>query len=284
MSQGNVLITGVSTGIGYFAAQKFVREGYQVYGSVRRQADADRLVEDFGVNFHPLIFDVTDEGAIHATADLLMSTIGGEGLQLLVNNSGLAITGPVQCLSTDEFRQQFEVNFFGLIAVTNAFLPLLGARDKCPHAPGKIINISSVASSSGMPFMTPYGSSKAAVDALSEGLRRELMIYGIDVIVFNPGPIKTPIWDKIVEPNALVRQTVYGKSLMIFHKLSLKQAEGAMPVERFVEKLFKAFRKKKYKTFEVIMRKKFLRYTMARMLVSDRSLDKILYKVLKMKP
>ncbi|RJE73932.1 SDR family NAD(P)-dependent oxidoreductase [Reichenbachiella sp. MSK19-1] len=282
--KGNVLITGVSTGIGYYATKKFISEGYRVFGSVRKMEDADQLVERFGAFFRPLLIDVTDQEAIDQAAKIVTSECGDQGLQLLVNNSGIAVTGPVQCLTADDFRRQFEVNFFGLVAVTNAFLPLLGAQDGGVMHPGKIINISSVASRSGMPFMTPYGSSKAAVDAYSEGLRRELMLFGIDVVVLNPGAIKTPIWDKVEEPSEKLQQSPYGKSLMRFYQLTEREASGAIPVEALSELLFKTFTQRKPKTFRLVVRNKFLKYTLPRMFMSDRGFDKLLYKVLKMKP
>ncbi|MCV9386909.1 SDR family NAD(P)-dependent oxidoreductase [Reichenbachiella ulvae] len=283
MSKGNVLITGVSTGIGFYATRRFIAEGYTVYGSVRKKEDAERLEAKFGEAYRPLIFDVTDEEMVQQAARVVESEIADEGLQLLVNNSGMAVTGPSQCLSTADFRKQFEVNFLGLVSVTNAFLPLLGAKENSSLPPGKIINISSVAAKSGMPYMTPYGSSKAAVDAYSEGLRRELMLFGIDVVVFNPGPIKTPIWDKVEEPEASMKESPYGPSLLRFLDLSKREAAKAIPVEEFCDQLFEVFQKKKAKTFYLVIRDKWTKFIIPRLLFSDRAMDRLMFKVLKMK-
>lgn len=280
MTNGNVLITGASTGIGAACASKFIQEGFSVYGSVRKPVDADRLSKEFGENFHPLLFDVTDEFAIKSTAKELSEKVKGEGLKLLINNAGIAITGPVELIDVDAFRQQFEVNYFGLITVTKAFLPLLGAVENCTFEPGKIINMSSVASKRAMPFMTPYSSSKAAVDSFTEGLRRELLIYGIDVVTINPGPIETPIWEKIDPKMDNVSATAYGKVMKHFLKLVDKESRESIRPDDFAKRVFKTFRAKKSKTTDVVVKKKFLKYTLLN-LVPDRVIDAFIKKMLK---
>jgi NAD(P)-dependent dehydrogenase (short-subunit alcohol dehydrogenase family) len=192
----HVLVTGASTGIGYAAAQAFLDKGYHVYGSVRKQEDADRLQKALGAQFSPLLFDVTDHAAIKTAAAKLESEIGKEGLACLVNNAGIATSGPLMLQPLDDFKWQFEVNLFGLLAVTQAFLPLLGAKKDPGHAPGRILMISSVGGKIAAPFLGAYTSSKHALEGLSASLRIELQLYGIDVIVIGPGAIKTPIWDK----------------------------------------------------------------------------------------
>ncbi|MGL1888765.1 MAG: SDR family NAD(P)-dependent oxidoreductase [Reichenbachiella sp.] len=281
--KGSIVVTGVSTGIGYHVVKKFIEEGYQVFGSVRKEEDANKLKADFGALYIPLIFDVTDEESIKEAASLVNKTLNGEGLALLVNNSGIAVTGPSQMLPVDEFRRQFEVNFFGLIAVTNAFLPLLGGEGNSRLNSGKIINLSSVASTSGMPFMTPYGSSKAAVDAYSDGLRRELMVYGIDVVVFNPGAIETPIWGKVQEPTRAEQESVYGRPLKKFYKMFKKESQNAIQVDLFAGLVFKAFTARKPKIFNKVIKNKFLKYTLIRSIFRGRGYDNLLNKVLKLK-
>ena len=104
--------------------------------------------------------------------------------------------GPVSLIKTEVFRKQFDISFFGLIDVTKAFQTMLGATKKS-QGQGKIINISSVSGRRANPFVAPYSASKFAVEAFSDSLRRELLIYGVDVILIEPGPIKTAIWDKV---------------------------------------------------------------------------------------
>ena len=191
-----ILITGASTGIGYGVARQFIRKGYTVFGSVRTQTDADRLQGELGANFVPLLFDVTDADAVTAAAQLLTNRLTGSGLGGLINNAGIAIGGPLQHQPMDVIQQQFDVNVLGLLRVTQAFLPLLGAREGHPVRPGRIQNISSVNGQIAIPFMGAYVGSKHAVEGLSHSLRRELALYGIQVIIVGPGAVKTPIWAK----------------------------------------------------------------------------------------
>jgi hypothetical protein len=192
----SVVITGASTGIGHACAKFLLDRGYRVFGSVRKQADADRLKSEFGANFIPLLFDVTDEPAVHAAAREVRAALNGETLSGLVNNAGIAVTGPVLGLSADEFRQQMDVNVIGPIIATQAFGPLLGADQSLKGPKGRIVMMSSVAGRNGNPLTAAYCASKHAVEGLSESLRREMMLFGIDVIIVAPGPVKTPIWSK----------------------------------------------------------------------------------------
>jgi NAD(P)-dependent dehydrogenase (short-subunit alcohol dehydrogenase family) len=192
----SVVITGASTGIGWATAKLLVGKGYRVFGSVRKQADAERLVGDFGGNFTPLLFDVTDEPAVLAAAREVRAALNGETLAGLVNNAGIAVPGPVLELSADEFRRQMDVNVIGPIISTQAFGPLLGTDPALKGPRGRIVMISSVAGKNGNPLTPAYAASKHAIEGLSESLRRELMLFGIDVIIVAPGPVRTPIWSK----------------------------------------------------------------------------------------
>jgi NAD(P)-dependent dehydrogenase (short-subunit alcohol dehydrogenase family) len=192
----SVVVTGSSSGIGWGAAKVLLEKGFRVFGSVRREADGERLKTEFGANFVPLLFDVTDAAAVNAAAEQVSGALAGETLAGLVNNAGIAVAGPLLYLKIDEFRQQLEVNVTGQVIVTQAFAPLLGADRSRKGGPGRIVMISSVGGKNANPFMGPYCASKFAVEGLSESLRRELMLFGIDVIVIAPGAVATPIWDK----------------------------------------------------------------------------------------
>jgi NAD(P)-dependent dehydrogenase (short-subunit alcohol dehydrogenase family) len=192
----SVVITGASTGIGWATAKLLIDKGYRVFGSVRKPADAERLVGEFGGNFVPLLFDVTDEAAVLAAAREVRTALNGETLAGLVNNAGIAVPGPVLELSADEFRRQMDVNVIGPIISTQAFGPLLGVDPSLKGPKGRIVMISSVAGKNGNPLTPAYAASKHAIEGLSESLRRELMLFGIDVIIVAPGPVKTPIWGK----------------------------------------------------------------------------------------
>src|SRR6201993_316039 len=192
----SVVITGASTGIGHACAKYLLDKGYRVFGSVRKQADADRLKSEFGANFTPLLFDVTDEPAVLAAAREVRAALNGETLAGLVNNAGIAVPGPVLELSGDEFRRQMDVNVIGPIISTQAFGPLLGSDPSLKGPKGRIVMISSAAGKNGNPPPPAYAASKHAIEGLSESLRRELMLFGIDVIIVAPGPVRTPIWSK----------------------------------------------------------------------------------------
>src|ERR1019366_6713491 len=135
----SVVITGASTGIGWATAKLLLDRGFRVFGSVRKPADADRLKAEFGANFIPLRFDVTDEAAVLAAARDVRAVLAGETLAGLVNNAGIAVAGPVLELSADEFRRQMEVNFIGPIIATQAFGPLLGSDPSLKGPRGKIV-------------------------------------------------------------------------------------------------------------------------------------------------
>ena len=177
----HVLITGVSTGIGRDAARYLIERGFHVCGSVRKLADADRVKASLGDQFTPLQFDVTDASAISVAVSEVEAVVGTDGLYALINNSGISGPAPLMHVPMDEARQMFEVNVLGLLAVTQAFLPLLGARKDCPHPPGRIVNISSISGGLAFPLLGIYAGSKHAVEALTDAMRRELDLFGIRV-------------------------------------------------------------------------------------------------------
>ncbi|MEM7297284.1 MAG: SDR family oxidoreductase [Bacteroidota bacterium] len=278
----NILITGVSTGIGYDLAKVFLASGNVVFGSVRKQEDADRLTNELGGNFKSLLFDVTDFAAVDKAAKQLEEEIGNEGLGGLINNAGVAIGGPFVDLDIEEFKHNFEVNVFGLIKVTQAFLPLLGAREDHSSVPGKIIQISSIAGRGGMPFMSPYTGSKYAVEGLSECLRKELQFYGIDVVLIEPGPIKTPIWNKgaseIIEER--FKDSAFFPALKKYQTNFIQRAlQNAWTSEKAARIIIKAFEKNQSKVRYLIVPQKFTNWTLPRIL-PNRTVDKFLGKSL----
>ena len=192
----SVVVTGVSTGIGWGIAKVMTAKGFRVFGSVRKQADADRLKAELGERFSPLIFDVTDEAAVARGAAEVGAALDGERLWGLVNNAGIAVAGPLLESTADEFRQQLEVNLVAPMMVIKAFAPLLGTDRARTGPPGRIVNISSVGGRFAAPFVGLYAASKHGLEGLSQSLRRELMLFGIDVIIVAPGSVATPIWDK----------------------------------------------------------------------------------------
>ena len=201
----SIVITGTSTGIGYACSKHFIEQGYKVFGSVRNNNDAERISNDLGTNFIPLIFDVTDETAVKESVKVVENHIGDQKLSGLINNAGLGVMGTIQSLTAEQFKYQFDVNVLGVFHCCQAYLDLLGADKNRKGDPGKIINISSISGEIGMPFMSAYNMSKFGLEGFSEGIRRELLMYGIDVVVIAPGPIKTPIWKKINQKDEVKR-------------------------------------------------------------------------------
>lgn len=233
----SIVVTGASTGIGWGCVKVLIARGFRVYGSVRKQADADRLSKEFGANFRPLIFDVTNEAAVKAAARQLETELAGETLAGLVNNAGIANPGPLLHLDIETFRQQMEVNVTGQLIVTQAFAPLLGAAPGAKtKTPGRICMMSSVGGKVASPFLGPYSASKFALEGLSESLRRELMIYGVDVIIIAPGAIATPIWDKADAIDvSRYANTPYKASLDLVKKYMVGLGKKGLPPERIGE-------------------------------------------------
>ena len=226
-----VVITGASTGIGRATVEDLLAHGYHVFGSVRQEAAAAALQAQLGQNFTPLLFDVTDEAAVKAAADTVADLLNGQGLYALINNAGIGIGGPLMHQPLAEVRQVLEVNVLGTLAVTQAFLPLLGARTPRTPNPGRIINISSVGGKITFPFLGAYAASKHALEALSDALRRELMLYGIEVSVIEPGAVRTEIWDKAEQEDiSHYEHTDYAGILARFQEGFIAQGRaGASP-------------------------------------------------------
>jgi len=237
----SVVVTGVSTGIGWGILKVLIQKGFRVFGSVRKTEDAERLSREFGENFIPLIFDVTDEPAVQAAAKQVREQLHGETLFGLVNNAGIAIAAPLIHVPTADFRHQLEVNLVSVLIVTKAFVPLLGSDRSQRGDPGRIVNISSVGGKRGGPFLGPYVASKHGLEGFSESLRRELMLYGIDVIIIGPGAVATPIWDKADQADiSLYENTEYfeaGKRLL---KYMVKDGKKGYPPEKVGEVTWQA--------------------------------------------
>ena len=276
-----VLVTGVSTGIGYAAAERLLLSGYGVFGSVRKEEDANKLKNNFRDSFIPLIFDVRDEDAINKSVEIVKQNLDDDDyLAAIVNNSGIALGGPIQYLPTDVFRKQFEVNLFGVVNVTRAYLRLLGAYKGAEYK-GKIVMISSVSGKRSYPFISPYTASKHALEALSDSLRREMMLYDIDVVIVEPGPIKTPIWDKTpaVENNPFLGTDYEGALRKFYTQMVTKGKKEGLDVDRVGYLIEKIITLKKPRTRYVITGRKWMDFILPGIL-PDRLLDKLFAKFL----
>ena len=183
MPSGTVLVTGASTGIGEATALHLKELGFDSVAAVRKDQDAERLGSQ---GLRTVKLDVTDSDSIAAAR----AELGDAPLAGLVNNAGIAVAAPLEFLPLDQLRRQLEVNVIGQVAVTQQFLPALRA------ARGRIVNVSSIGGRVALPLISPYAASKFALEAISDSLRRELLPHGVDVIVIEPGGVKTPIWGK----------------------------------------------------------------------------------------
>jgi len=276
----SVVITGVSTGIGFATAQDLISRGYHVFGSVRKETDGERVQKELGASFTPLLFDVTDHAALPAAVAVVEAAVGKNGLSALINNAGVAPSGPLMHTSIDEVRKAFEINVFGLLAVTQAFLPLLGARKNAGHPPGRIVNLSSISGGVAFPLVAVYAMTKHALEALSDGLRRELSIYGISVSAIEPGSIKTPIWDKVNVPETDGRyaHTDYAEAMDYMPTMVANEMKHAKPMHVVTDAIAHAVEAPKPKA-----RYPLLALWYARKVIPDRLMDKIALKVTRLR-
>jgi NAD(P)-dependent dehydrogenase (short-subunit alcohol dehydrogenase family) len=185
-----IFITGTNSGIGLATARRFDILGWRVIAGVLPSDDTSELRANLSDNAYIIDIDITQAGDISKARQTIGKIIGDDGLHGLVNNAGIAVTGPIEALPMEAIRQQFEVNFFGHVAMTQALLPAIR------QAKGRIVNITSILGRVTVPFSAPYCASKYAMEAYSDSLRMELMPDGIEVIIIEPTIIGTNIWTK----------------------------------------------------------------------------------------
>ena len=218
-----VLVTGASTGIGEATARRLKGAGWDVYAAARKDADLERLG---GEGFTPVKLDVTDSDSIAAAKKQLDE----RGLHGLVNNAGVAVSGPMEFLPLDELRHQLEVNLVGQVAVIQAFMPNIR------EAKGRIVNVSSIGGKMALPLVGPYAASKFGLEAVSDSLRRELRPWGIHVALIEPGAVVTPIWDRGRETADRLEAEMGEQARARYGKLADKiRAETAKIPERGVQ-------------------------------------------------
>lgn len=278
----SVVITGASTGIGAACALHLDKLGLRVFAGVRRQTDAEALKSKASSRLVAIALDVADSLSVSTAASAVGGVVGDAGLDGLLNNAGVVVTGPVEFLPLPELRRQLEINVVGQVAVTQAFLPLIRA------ARGRIVNMGSIAGRLATPFSSAYGASKFALEALTDALRLELAPWGISVSIIEPGAVATPIWEKGMKngaamlaaapPEALV---LYAEALEAFKRTSehaAKNAADPMDVARAVEHALTAA---KPKTRYVVGRRARIGAAMA-LLVPDRMRDTMVAKAMRL--
>lgn len=281
-TQGAVVITGASTGIGEACALYFDKLGFQVFAGVRKDADSKALKQKASNRLIPILIDVTDTASIVSAASTVAATVGEVGLTGLVNNAGITISGPLEFTPLSELRKQFEVNVIGQIAVTQAFLPLL--RKGC----GRIVNMGSISGRIALPFLGPYAASKFALEALTDALRVELRPWNISVSIIEPGNIVTPIWEKsrvaadeMMESLPQEAHKLYGPVMSALRKVMVKMSKAGVSADVVVEVVAHALTAKKPKTRYVVGRRK-VRFRVALFgLMPDRMRDWLMVRRLR---
>ena len=278
MNKKSILITGVSSGIGHGTLSYFVKKGFHVYGSVRNSKDANKLKKIFRENFTPLIFDVTKEAQVKKAASIVKKDLKNSNLLALVNNAGVAISGPILLQKVKDFEKQININLNGAFRVLKFFAPLCGAEKNNNSKKGVIFNISSISGKIGMPGVGAYTASKLGLEGLSHSLRRELIRYGVDVVIIGPGPIKSEIFDKIDKKFLeTLKKSDYAKVAKNIPK-SMKNAKKiAFPPEEVGKLIFNALHDPNRKTRYTITPNKLMYWTLP-MLITDRMLDKMVTK------
>lgn len=268
-----LLISGASTGIGAAAARELARRGYHVLAGVRRESDGDALRT---TNLEPVILDVTNPEHIDAVATRIADDPARRPLRAVINNAGIAINAPVEILPLQEWRRQFEVNFFGHIAVTQAVLPALHASG------GRVVNVSSVGGKIAMATYGAYAGAKFAMEAMSDSLRRELAPHGVQVVIVEPGSVKTEITGHGIEraTDAIRAMTPgnrarYGGLMQAIINQSAAFTESGLPAEKAALVIAEATTTHRPRTRYTIGRDAALLTRLSRIL-PDRTLDRVL--------
>ncbi|MBN6033878.1 SDR family oxidoreductase [Amycolatopsis sp. 195334CR] len=264
VSHETVVVTGASTGIGAASARELARRGFHVLAGVRREQDADALR---GPGIEPVILDITQPEHIAELAGRVSS------LRALVNNAAVQTNAPVEALPLSEWRRQFEVNLFGHIAVTQALLPALLRRS------GRVVNISSVGGRVAMATYGPYASTKFALEAVSDSLRRELAPLGVRVVVVEPGAVRTEMPDRVIAATKQQAATMspehrerYGKLIQAANAHAAAHIPGGRSAADAAKVIAKAVTAGKPRTRYTVGRDAALGTRLARV-VPDRLLD-----------
>jgi NAD(P)-dependent dehydrogenase (short-subunit alcohol dehydrogenase family) len=222
--------------------------------------------------------DVTDDEAVKAAAALVGERLGRDTLFGLVNNAGIAGGGPLLHQPIEEFRQTLETNLLGPFRVTQAFAPLLGADRARVGKPGRIVQISSVGGKLAFPFLGSYVASKFALEGMSESLRRELLLYGIDVIIVGPGSVKTPMFDKAQQIDlSPYMATDYGPILKGFVEYMINESKKGLPASRIGDAVYKALTVRKPRVRYAVVPQRLKNWTLPRAL-PKRMLDRMIGK------
>jgi NAD(P)-dependent dehydrogenase (short-subunit alcohol dehydrogenase family) len=272
------VITGASTGIGAATARELARRGFHVLAGVRRDRDADAIR---GPGIEPLIIDITNPDHVRALASRVHGDPQGRAVRALVNNAGIGVNVPVEAFAIDEWRRLFEVNFFGHIAVTQALLPAL-IRSK-----GRVVNISSVGGKIAMATYGPYAGTKFALEAVSDSLRREIAPFGVQVVVVEPGAVRTEMPGRAISTAHELASTMTPEQNQryagLVHAITAQAAShtnSGLPADAAAKVIAKAVTARKPRTRYTIGRDAALITRLTRIL-PDRTTDRVLAAALR---
>ena len=228
--------------------------------------------------------DITDANAVHEAAEKVGSMIGDRNLVGLVNNVGMVVSGPLLYLRISEYRRQLEVNLISPLVVIQAFAPLLGTDKKRQGNPGRIVNITSSGGKVAIPLLGAYSASKFGLEGMSDALRRELLLFGINVVIIEPGTVNTEMYDKgEKEDLSEFEQTEYWAAVQKFQKWIVNEARtNGLPPERLGEAVHMALTTAKPRARYAVIPNRFKNWTLPRLLPA-KMLDGVLAKQLGLK-
>jgi NAD(P)-dependent dehydrogenase (short-subunit alcohol dehydrogenase family) len=279
----SIVITGASTGIGEACALRLDGMGFRVFAGVRKDADGAALRAKASDRLTPVRIDVTDAASIAAARDVVAAAVGDAGISGIVNNAGVAIAAPVECVPVDELRQQLEVNVIGQVAVTQAFMPLLRVQR------GRVVFMGSIAGRMSTPFLSPYAASKHALEAIADALRIELRPWKMHVAIVEPGSIKTPIWDKTdAMADRMDRQLtpeghrLYDAAIVTMRKFAADAGARGIPADAVAKDVVHALTARRPKTRYIVGTDAHLQ-AILRVVVPDRLLDTLVERQLGLK-
>lgn len=234
-----VFITGAGSGIGLACTQRFIDQGFFVFGSVLNEQEKNRVSQQFNHDFMPIIMDITQEQDIQTAFQQVQKHAAEMKFRALINIAGVIYNGPLMDVSKQQFEHILAVNTVAVHMMVKTFLPLLETHDQIRN---KVINISSQSGLRTLPFTGVYSASKFALEALSNAMRHEYSVFGIDTCLIEPGQIQTPMAEKILENvQSAPSHPVYAEPMQIFFARTKKAFSKGIPMQKIVDTIYTAF-------------------------------------------